>query len=173
MLDGFETELQTRRMEFNRRESDESDGVKCSPQRTSITGRMALSRSREPLTEAEGGTHRASRRRDACSSGFVSNAEKSATPQVLRGMRTSWLPARLAGPSWHWSFAALAEQPFTAQSGAQTGATNKARTTTSARAPPCKRLPGIGRGSLMARSSNYAGAFEPSTLTFDDVVRLN
>ena len=77
---------------------------------------------------------RASRKKDACSSWFVSTAEKSVFPQILWGARTLYRAAAIGAASWHRSFAAPAKQFFAAQRGAQTGARSKARTVTSANA---------------------------------------
>jgi len=77
---------------------------------------------------------RASRWKDACSSWFVSTAEKSVFPQILWGARTLYCAAAIGAASWHRSFAAPAKQFFAAQRGAQTGARSKAKTVTSANA---------------------------------------
>jgi hypothetical protein len=123
-----------RRVVVRRRELGGAKGTKCSPQRTSRIGEVAASRSIGRLREEEATKLRASRWKDACSSWFVSTAEKSVFPQILWGVRRLCWVAALGAVSWHWSFAAPAEQYLAAQRGAQTGARSKARTVTSANA---------------------------------------
>ena len=123
-----------RRVVVSRRELGGAMGIKCSPQRTSITGEVVAAGWTGRLRGEEAAMFRASRWKDACSSWFVSTAEKSVFPQILCGVRRLCWPAALDAVSWHWSFAAPAEQFLAAQRGAQTGARSKARTVTSASA---------------------------------------
>jgi hypothetical protein len=109
-------------------------GTRCSPQRTSGIGEVAGTCWTGRLTGEDAAMLRASRWKDACSSWFVSTAEKSVFPQILWGARTLYFAAAIGAVSWHWSFAAPAEQYLAAQRGAQTGARSKARTVTSASA---------------------------------------
>jgi len=123
-----------RRVVVSRRELGGAMGTKCSPQRTSRIGEVAASRSAGRIRGEEAATRRALRCKDACSSGFESTAEKSVLPQILWGARTLCVAAALDAVSWHWSFVAPGEQLLAAQRGAQTGASSKARTVTSANA---------------------------------------
>jgi hypothetical protein len=106
---------------------------------------------------------RASRCKDACSSWIESTAEKSVFPQILWGARTLYCVAVLGAFSWHWSFAAPAEQFLSAQRGEQTGARSKARTVTSAITLPCAVGPQAGIVLFILVYSRYPGADVAST----------
>jgi|HubBroStandDraft_3_1064219.scaffolds.fasta_scaffold45027_2 hypothetical protein len=153
-----------RRMVVNRRESDDSNGMRCTPGGRGPMRQLSSPNAGEPLS-----TPGAAAVRAPCeskySSGLTSTAEKSLTPQALPGAASCGRPsAPVVAISWHCCGRTPEAQLFAAQSGAHTGAVTKASTVKKASTAEFAGRARTGIAWFILLSSFGTAALGPSTL---------
>ena len=151
-------------MVVSRRESDDSNGMRCTPRRRGPMRQLSSPNSGEPLRIA-GAAGRASCESKYSSSGLTSTAEKSLAPQALPGASSCGRPAPVVAISWHCSGRTPEAQLLAAQSGAHTGAVTKASTVKKASTAAFTGRARTGIASFILLSSSGSAALEPSTLS--------